>query len=103
MNIAKRVVHVGYGTTAYQTSSFEYEAAAYVFSRIVLYGLKNRLLNQFPKSSVSERAGRGIRQKLKIIVRRQASEPPGRKAAFERSRCGGRRLRVLPSDSVEVI
>ena len=49
MNIAKRVVHVAYGTTADQTSSFEYEAAAYVYSRIVLYGLKNRLLNQFPR------------------------------------------------------
>ena len=49
MNIAKRVVHVAYGTTAYQSSSFEYEAAACVYSRIVLYGLKNRLLNQFPR------------------------------------------------------
>ena len=32
MNIAKRVGHVAYGTTAYQTSSFEYEAAACVYS-----------------------------------------------------------------------
>jgi len=40
VNIAKRVVHVAYGTTAYQTSSFEYEAAACVYNLALVVNAK---------------------------------------------------------------